>query len=105
MRPPSKAKVPSWRFLQDADLAHRFALPYRTEPLFPSARIDQKGIEFAFDQDPKLGDLLAGRCQRITGQKWSYAQLPGDGCQLLAIQALAKPNRAQPIHHSLGICC
>ena len=86
-----------------AELAHRFALSYRTEPLFPSAGIGQKGVEFAFDQDPKLGDLVTGRCQRLTRHERSYANFAGDGCKLFGIQAITKPNRLQPSHHAIGI--
>ena len=73
MGPRSKANGTSRRFLQDGELAHRFALSYRTEPLFPSAGICQKGVEFAFDQDPKLGDLVTGRRQRLTRHERSHA--------------------------------
>ena len=105
MGPRSKTKVTSRRFLQDADLADRFALPYRAEPLFPSAGIGQKGVEFAFDQDPKLGNLVTGRRQRLTRHERSHANVAGDGCKLFGIQAFTKPNRPQPSHHALGIRC
>ena len=60
MGPCSKANGTSRRLLKDGELAHRLALPYRSKPLFPSAGICQKRVEFAFDEDPELSDFVAG---------------------------------------------
>ena len=103
MGPRSKAKGTSRRFLQNGDLAHRFALSDDPEPTFPSAGIGQKGVEFAFDHDPKLGDLVTGRRQRLTGREWSHLDLAGDGLNCLGIQFRTKPRSRQPGDHAFGV--
>jgi len=77
--PGSKAQRTSRRFLQDDELAHRFALSYGANPFFAPAGVGQKCFELAFDHNPKLGDLVAGRRQRLLRHEGSHLNLAGDG--------------------------
>ena len=93
MGPRSKANGTSRRLLQDDDLADRFALSYRAEKLFASAGICYEGVELAFDYDPKLGNGVTGRSQRLARDEWSDPNFSGDSFKLFGIQAIAKANR------------
>ena len=65
----------------------------------------KKDVEFAFDQDPKLGNLVTGRRQRLTRRERSHESFAGDGCKLLGIQAFTEPDRPQASQHSLVVRC